>query len=526
MLYPLSYEGLKSPASPSRRRQCDDATPGRAIRLRRERPSVILAGHAGTDRALAVGAPRHPARSPPTCAAPGLRAGVSIPDPGPAESVPPPSVAPVGRHLLPDSAAIGAGGRLSVGGVDVCDLVAEHGTPLFLYDEEHLRARCRESVQAFGDGVAYATKAFLCKAMARLARDEGMLLDVSTGGEMSVALAAGVSPAGLVLHGNNKSEAELEAALGLRTHRVVIDSLDEIERIARCLGRLSELVEAGEREPGPPQQALVRVTPGVEAHTHEFIATGQEDTKFGFSLASGAADAVMEAAARIEGLEVVGAHAHIGSQIFRLEAFEQAIARLAPFVERHGLRELCVGGGLGVAYLNGERATTITQWAAVVHAACSAAGVPASVRITAEPGRAIAATAGLTCYRVGTIKDLPGLRTYVAVDGGMSDNPRPVLYGSGYEAFLPRCTSAERPLAARVVGKHCESGDVLVADACLPADTAVGDVLATPVTGAYGFSMASNYNRLGRPPVVFVSGGDARTVVRREEIADLLRLEP
>jgi diaminopimelate decarboxylase len=446
---------------------------------------------------------------------------VSIPDPGPTEAAPAPSEEPVGLHLLPDSAALDGQGRLLVGGVDLDELAAEYGTPLFVYDEDHLRARCGEAVAAFGDGVAYATKAFLCKAMARLAHGEGMLLDVSTGGEMSIALAAGVDPGALVLHGNNKSQAELDAALELGVHRIVIDSHDEIGRLAMLAPALRSAKAARKA-----QAALVRVTPGVEAHTHEFVATGREDSKFGFSLASGAADAAAETIRRVEGIELVGAHAHIGSQIFRLEAFEQAVARLVPFVERHELSELCVGGGLGVAYLNGEQSATIAEWAAVVEAACSAAGLGHGVRVTAEPGRAVVATAGLTLYRVGTIKRLAGIRTYVAVDGGMSDNPRPVLYGSGYEAFLPRCAAAPRPLAARVVGKHCESGDVLVADARLPVELEVGELLATPVTGAYGFSMASNYNRMGRPPVVFVAGGQARCVVRREEVADLLRLEP
>ncbi|HTW97349.1 MAG TPA: diaminopimelate decarboxylase [Acidimicrobiales bacterium] len=451
---------------------------------------------------------------------------MSIADPGPAEPAAAASEEPVGLHLLPDSAEIGPDGHLRIGGVDVVELAAEHGTPLFVYDEEHLRARCREAVAAFGTGVAYGSKAFLCKAMARLARDEGMILDVATGEEMSVALAGGVSPSGLVLHGNNKSQAEVDAALSLGVHRIVVDSSHELDRIAFALSELGPMLAA--QRGGRPVQlaALLRVTPGVEAHTHEFVATGREDTKFGFSLASGAADAAVEAARSIEGLELVGAHAHVGSQIFRLEAFEQAVAVLVPFVKRHGLSELCVGGGLGVAYLDGERATTISAWAEVVRHACDAAGLPESVRVTAEPGRAITAGAAITCYRVGTVKRLPGIRNYVAVDGGMSDNPRPVLYGSGYEAFLPRAAGAARPLAARVVGKHCESGDVLVADARLPADLDVGDVLATPVTGAYGYSMASNYNRLGRPEVVFVSGGEARVVIRRERIEDLLRLEP
>jgi diaminopimelate decarboxylase len=273
-------------------------------------------------------------------------------------------------------------------------------------------------------------------------------------------------------------------------------------------------------------RVLVRVTPGVEAHTHEYVMTGQEDSKFGFSLASGAADAAVAALGLIPGLEVVGAHAHVGSQIFRVDVYQREVATLVPFVTRHGLRECCVGGGLGVAYLNNEHAPSLAKWAAVVRSACVAAHMPSEVVVTAEPGRSIVATAGLTLYRVGTVKRLPGLRTYVSVDGGMSDNPRPVLYGSGYEAFLPRSPDAERPLAARVVGKHCESGDVIVDDARLPADLAVGDVLATPVTGAYGFAMASNYNRVGRPPVVFARGGTARVVVRRESVEDLLRLEP
>jgi diaminopimelate decarboxylase len=421
---------------------------------------------------------------------------------------------PVSRHLLPDAAIIGADGHLVIGGCDVLELATEFGTPLFVYDEAHLRARCREAVAAFGPGVAYATKAFLCKAMASLAFEEGMSLDVSTGGELAVALAAGVEPGALVLHGNNKSSEELRDALRGGVGRIVVDSFEEIRR----LGDLAD--------PDGAQAVSIRVTPGVEAHTHEFVMTGQEDSKFGFSVASGAAAAALTALLEIPGLVVDGAHAHIGSQIFGLEAFEQEIAVLAPFLLEHGLSELSIGGGLGIAYLNSEQAPSITEWAGTVLAACRAAGVPDTVALSAEPGRAIVATAGITCYRVGTVKELPGIRTYVSVDGGMSDNPRPVLYGSGYEAFLPRATDAARPLSCRIVGKHCESGDVLVAEAQLPESLAIDDVLCTPVTGAYGFSMASNYNRLPRPPVVFVRDGTARVVVRRERIEDLLRLEP
>ncbi|MGI8685097.1 MAG: diaminopimelate decarboxylase [Acidimicrobiales bacterium] len=424
-------------------------------------------------------------------------------------------IPPLPISLLPLTSTIAPDGRLSIGGVDVLDLVEEHGTPLFVYDEAHLRRRCREAVAAFGDGVAYASKAFLCTAMAALVHQEGMCIDVSTGGELHVALAAGVPADRLVLHGNNKSEAELARAVEVGVGRIVVDSFAEIDR-------LDKLVASG----GPRPDLLVRVTPGVEAHTHEYVRTGQEDTKFGFSVASGAAG---EAVARLQSAtspgRLVGIHAHIGSQVFLLASFEKAIEVLAAFFAPLGLPELCVGGGLGVAYVDGEESPSLASWADAVRAACEGAGVPAGTRITAEPGRAIAAAAAVTLYRVGTVKDLPGIRTYVAVDGGMSDNPRPVLYGSGYEAFLPRATLAERPLVATVVGKHCESGDMLVRDASLPADLVVGDVLATPVTGAYGHSMASTYNKVPRPPVLFVRDGTARVVVARESLDDLLRLD-
>jgi diaminopimelate decarboxylase len=420
----------------------------------------------------------------------------------------------VPRVLLPDNAEIDARtGRLSVAGVDLLDLAREHGTPLFVYDEAHLRARCREALAAFGDGVAYASKAFLCLAMARLVHEEGMYLDVATGGELHVAVAAGVPPDRLVVHGNNKSDDELAIAIEIGVHRIVVDSFDELDRLER-------LVEATGAQ---PPRVLVRVTPGVEAHTHEYVMTGQIDSKFGFGLGSGDAAAAVERARRSPRLQLVGLHAHIGSQIFLAHSFEKAVGVLAEFARPLALPELCLGGGLGVPYVAGEEAPSITEWGDTLRQACEAAGVTA--KVTAEPGRAIAATAGLTLYRVGTIKEIPDVRTYVSVDGGMSDNPRPVLYGSGYEAFLPRATSAARTRVVTVVGKHCESGDVVVRDARVPDDIAVGDVLCTPVTGAYGHSMASNYNKVPRPAVVFVSGGQARVVVRREVNDDLVRLD-
>jgi diaminopimelate decarboxylase len=416
------------------------------------------------------------------------------------------------RSLLPDSATVGDRGQLLIGGCDTLELAAEFGTPIFVYDEAHLRSRCREAVGAFGPGVSYATKAFLCKAMARLAYEEGMNLDVSTGGEYHVARAAGVPARRLELHGNNKSIAELRTALAEGVGRVIVDSFDEIDRIEALVADGLE-----------PPKVLVRVTPGVEAHTHEFVRTGQDDSKFGFAVYSGDADKALARLAGSSATELVGIHAHIGSQVFEARFFELALEVMAGFVNEHGLPELSIGGGLGVAYIEGEAAPTITEWGEAIRHASEVNGITAAV--TAEPGRAIVAAAAVTLYTVGTIKDLPDIRTYVAVDGGMSDNPRPVLYGSGYETFLPRAVDADRTEEVTVVGKHCESGDLLVRDASVPPGVQVGDVLATPVTGAYGHSMGSNYNKILRPPVVFVNDGDARLVVRRETLDDLLRLE-
>ena len=416
------------------------------------------------------------------------------------------------HHLLPLTASVGEDGRLSIGGVDVVDLAAKHGTPLFVYDELHLRERCREAVAAFGDGASYAGKAFLCKAMAALVAEEGMGIDVATGGELHVALAAGTDPGRIVLHGNNKSSAELSAAVDAGVGRIVVDSHDELDR-------LEALVADG----ATPPKVLVRVTPGVEAHTHVYVRTGQDDSKFGFTLSTGAAAAAVARAAASPGVELVGVHAHIGSNVFALSSFALAVEALAGFVAPLDLPELSLGGGLGVAYVNGEETPTITEWAGVLHRACASAGITS--RIAVEPGRAIVAGAAVTLYTVGTVKTVEGVRTFVAVDGGMSDNPRPVLYGSGYEAFLPREVTAPRPLMADLVGKHCESGDVVVRNAHLPADLAVGDIVATPVTGAYGHSMASNYNKVPRPAVVFVADGEARVVVRRETLDDLVRLD-
>lgn len=415
--------------------------------------------------------------------------------------------------LLPDTATIQPDGSLAIGGCDVGALVAEYGTPLFIYDEAHLRARCREAVATFGLGNAvYATKAFLCTAMARLAYDEGMLLDVASGGELFVALRAGVPASSLVMHGNNKSIGELRTAITEGVRHIVVDSFDELDRL-----------DALHAEGLPAPQVIARITPGLHVHTHEFIATGQDDSKFGFNLGNGSAMMAIDRMRSSPSMQLRGVHCHIGSNVFEAANFSKAAEMMAGFSIPLDLPELVLGGGLGVAYVEGEEASTITQWGNVLLDTCAALGVKSTVSV--EPGRSIVAAAAITVYEVGTVKDLPGIRTYISVDGGMSDNPRPVLYGSGYEAFLPRDVAAERSMPARLVGKHCESGDVLVLDAALPADVKVGDLLATPVTGAYGHSMASNYNKLTRPPVLFVRDGAARLVVRRETYEDLVQCD-
>ena len=412
--------------------------------------------------------------------------------------------------LLPDTATIAEDGSLQIGGCSLLELADTYGTPLFVYDETHLRNRCREAVEAFGyQNVVYATKAFLCKAMAKLAYEEGLLLDVATGGELHVALSAGVPADACTFHGNNKSLTELRMAMTAGVRQIVVDSFDEMDRI-------DSLHIEGLAVPN----VVLRITPGVHAHTHEFIATGQDDSKFGFNLGNGDAMRAVERARAADSMHLLGVHCHIGSNVFAASNFAKAAEVMASFAIPLDLPELVLGGGLGVAYTVGEEAPTISQWGSVLLDACAAMGVRS--RVSVEPGRSIVASAAVTLYSVGTVKEIPGIRTYVAVDGGMSDNPRPVLYGSGYEAFLPRAAAAERTESARLVGKHCESGDVLIFDAALPAGVVVGDVLATPVTGAYGHSMGSNYNKVTRPPVVFVADGVARLVVRRETFEDLL----
>ena len=416
-------------------------------------------------------------------------------------------------RLLPDSSTIGTDDSLSIGGVRVAELAAQYGTPLFVYDEEHLRARCRAAVNAFGAGnVVYATKAFICGAMARLAHEEGLLLDVATGGELHTVLHAGVPASSCVLHGNNKSLDELRMAIAAGIDHIVVDSFDEIDRIEKL-----------HADGLPVVRVQLRITPGVHVHTHEYVSTGQDDSKFGFNLNNGDAHKAIARAQSSAAVDLIGIHCHIGSNVFAVDNFAEASKVMVDLFSTLNLSELTLGGGLGVAYTENEEAPSIEQWAEVLQRATQS--LPAGSNVSVEPGRSIVASAGVTVYTVGTVKPVDGIRTYISVDGGMSDNPRPVLYGSGYEAFDPARMSADRSESARIVGKHCESGDILVESAAVAPNVAVGDLLVMPVTGAYGYSMASNYNKVMRPAVVFVSQGESRLVVRRETYDDLVRLD-
>ena len=430
----------------------------------------------------------------------------------------------------------GGDGVLRAAGVSVTELASEFGTPAYVIDEDDFRSRAREFLSAFGSAFAaigpgadvfYAGKAFLSVATARWIAAEGLGLDVCTGGELAVAERAGFPMERVAMHGNNKSAAELGRALDLGVGRIVVDSLHEVERLASL---------AADR--GARPRVLIRVTVGVEAHTHEYIATAHEDQKFGFSLAGGAASDAVTAVLGEPSLELLGLHSHIGSQIFDTSGFEIAAKRVvglhAAVQAEHGidLAELGLGGGYGIAYTTQDDPWPATELAAgmaeIVDHECRAyqVGVP---RISVEPGRAIAGPAGFTLYEVGTVKpvevDGGASRRYIAVDGGMSDNIRTALYDADYSCTLASRSSDAPPLLSRVVGKHCESGDIVVKDEFLPADVRPGDLLAVPGTGAYCRSMASTYNHLPRPPVIAVKDGAARVIVRRETEDDLLRLD-
>jgi diaminopimelate decarboxylase len=440
-----------------------------------------------------------------------------------------PPVPPADLNALPADIwprrARRVGGVLTIGGADVRELAAEFGTPLYVCDEEDVRSRCREYVDAFGPDcrVFYAAKAFCCRAMLRWVYSEGLGVDVCTGGELEVALSAGVPPEQITLHGNNKTLDELSRAVVAGVGHVVADSFEEIARLAY-------LAEGAAVRPN----VLVRVTTGVEATTHEFMATAHDDQKFGFSLASGAADEAVRRVLACPDLSFAGLHSHIGSQIFDTAGFEVAAHRVVELAVRirdeHGIEiaELDLGGGFGIAYTEEDDAPEVKELAQslreIVDGQCRAAGL-SRPRLTVEPGRGIVGPSTVTLYSVGTVKDVDGLRTYVSVDGGMSDNIRTALYDASYLCALASRESAAPPMLCRVVGRHCESGDIVVRHAYLPSDLAPGDLLAVPATGAYCRSLASNYNHVPRPAVVAVNAGAARPILRRESLADLLSLD-
>ncbi|MCL4472490.1 MAG: diaminopimelate decarboxylase [Actinobacteria bacterium] len=427
---------------------------------------------------------------------------------------------------LPRSSRINSSGNLEVAGCDVVELTKEFGTPLFIYDEEQIRESCRKYRQAFSAriedfDIVYASKAFSCIALCQLIGQEGLSLDVASGGELHTALKAWFPPENIYLHGNANSLEELERAVRNEVGRVVIDSLDELTALDRIAG-----------EQGRRQRVLLRITPGIEAHTHDFIQTGKLDSKFGFCLADGVAEEAVATAMAAGNLEPEGLHSHIGSQIFSLEPFARAIAVMADFAarcaEQYGFecRLLDVGGGLGVAYTGEDEPASADALAETivnsVHAEFGRVGLPVP-RLAVEPGRSIVANAGLTAYTIEAVKTIPGIKTYVAVSGGMSDNLRPMLYGAQYEALIASRPQAEPTITAAVAGKHCESGDIIIREAGL-ADPQPGEILVTPGTGAYGYSMASNYNGQPRPAVIFVKDQQARVIIRRESYEDLVRL--
>ncbi|MFJ2300115.1 MULTISPECIES: diaminopimelate decarboxylase [Oerskovia] len=466
----------------------------------------------------------------------------------------PPAFSPTGTYVPgePWSSGVrrGPDGAVTVGGVDVRELADAQGTPAYVLDEADLRERARSYRRAFeaafaevgaGVDVYYAGKAFLSVAVARWLHDEGLRIDTATGGELAVALRAGVPGEHIGLHGNNKSDREIARALEAGVGRVIVDSLVEVERVAA----------AARARGGAPAPVMIRVTTGVHAGGHEYISTAHEDQKFGLSLAtptegedSPAMVALLTVLSHPE-LELLGIHSHIGSQILDPSGFEVAARKVlelrAALARRTGflVPEVDLGGGYGIAYLPGEVALDPDRIAKDVAASVAASsadlGTPLP-RFSIEPGRAIVGPAGLTLYTVGTVKPVrvsgPGgeaestiVRTYVSIDGGMSDNIRPALYGADYHAELANRLSDAEPVLARVVGKHCESGDIVVHDVLLPGDVRAGDLLAVAATGAYGRSMASNYNHVPRPPVVAVADGETRVLVRRETEDDLLALD-
>src|SRR4051794_40410007 len=428
---------------------------------------------------------------------------------GSAVAVDPIAVSPV----YPAGSRVNEVGHLEIAGCDVVKLAEHFGTPAYIYAEDDIRRRAEQYLRAFAGRtdafeVIYASKSLPCTAAYELVREAGLSVDVASGGELHMALAAGFDPALIHLHGNNKTQAELRYAFDVGVGHLILDSFDEIELAERLLDR--------------PQRVLIRVTPGIKPSTHDYVQTGQLDSKFGFGLADRLAERAVQRVRESDHLELAGLHAHIGSQIFELEPYVKAIEVIADFCDAVDLDPelLNVGGGLGIAYLDSDEPPSIEDYVEVKVEGVQRVFDPAP-RILVEPGRSLVGNAGVTAYRVGTVKEIPGVRTYVAVDGGMSDNLRPMLYGAHYEAVIADRAAETPETLATIAGMHCESGDVLVRDTDL-ATPRVGDILVTPATGAYGHAMANNYNGVPRPPVIFCRDGEARVVVRRETWDDLL----
>lgn len=429
--------------------------------------------------------------------------------------------------VLPLTAKIAQNGHLNIGGCDVVELAERFGTPLFVFDEETIRDRCRAYMSAFKKQgldfeVIYAAKAFMSIAVIKMIAEEGLGLDVMSGGEIYTALKAGFPADRMYFHGNNKSPDEIELALGVGAGHIVVDSFPELDLLDKMAGDL-----------GKKPNVLLRLTPGILPSTHAYIQTGQQDSKFGFGIEGGAAREATARALKKKNITLAGYHAHIGSQIFALHSYDKAVEVLMDFIKEakdklgYEVRQLDTGGGLGIRYLAHDEPSTIDAYARTIvrgvadGAAKHGLTVP---KIMVEPGRSIVGNAGVTLYKIGTIKEIPGIRTYVSVDGGMSDNLRPMLYKAVYDAIIANKADAPASAKVTVAGKHCESGDILIEEAIIPAPE-VGDILVTPATGAYGYVMANNYNRVPRPAVVMVKDGEARVIIRRETYEDLVRLE-
>ncbi len=426
-------------------------------------------------------------------------------------------------HVFPDTTDTNAAGHLTVGGCDATDLAEQYGTPLYVLDEATLRSRCRQFAQAFGDRypnskAVYASKAYINPALARIFAEEGLGLDVVSGGELAVAQAGDVPLEHVYFHGNNKTPAELEEAVSAGIGRVVVDSFHELDLLERICADV-----------GKTQDILVRVSPGIDPHTHAYTTTGIIDSKFGFSIQTGDAERAILQAISARHLNLRGLHFHLGSPIFELEPYQAAtdlVLRFASGLREHGLelQEFSPGGGFAIAYTREDYPPSASDYAEAIvgtlNATCNELGLE-SPNLVIEPGRSIIGPAGVALYRIGAIKDIPGIRTYVSVDGGMGDNIRPALYQASYEVLSANRPTAEPDTTVTIAGKYCESGDVLASDIMLPAPSA-GDVIAIPAAGAYCPSMASNYNLNPRPPIVLVNDGESRLIRRRESYADMM----